>query len=220
MPTGQVQRLTLSPTPVSAPFSIPVCFRAHTHPCLSSFPPSLIVPLVSDSQPVLQKFQSSAAEVAPRAQRIRSPALRPQRRLARNHPGGNEAGLPRYASFLSRLPVAFRLLIIHHSPYSLCHIHRESPRTRVKIPLPNANAVVLPRTRNRKPMKTLITPRPLNPARQRRRRGQVDRASKSMIDTNSNYYLSYFEAITIAQERLISHVQDPFVHNLARTHTP
>lgn len=32
MLTGQAQRLTLRPTPVSAPFSIPVCFRAQAHP--------------------------------------------------------------------------------------------------------------------------------------------------------------------------------------------
>ena len=32
MPTGQAQRSSPRPTPVSAPFSIPVCFRAQPHP--------------------------------------------------------------------------------------------------------------------------------------------------------------------------------------------
>ena len=41
MPTAKARRSTLPPTPVSAPFSIPVCFRAQAHP-----PPYRPLPLL------------------------------------------------------------------------------------------------------------------------------------------------------------------------------
>lgn len=85
MPTGQAQPLTLHPTPVSTPFSIPVCFRSKTRPAyrllslllLPPHPPLFILPLDPDSRSVLQMLPLSAAEAAPRAQRTRSPELPP-----------------------------------------------------------------------------------------------------------------------------------------------
>lgn len=62
------------------PFPNSPCLSSALPPPHSPFtPPPFIVPLNSDSQPVLQKLPLNAAEVALRARRTRSPELRPQR---------------------------------------------------------------------------------------------------------------------------------------------
>jgi hypothetical protein len=86
----------------------------------------------------------------------------------------------------------------------------------VQIPHPSVNAVALPRIPSQRPTRTPITSNLLNLARLPRRRGQGGPASPQPIDTT---YLSFFEAIMIAQERLIPHVQGSFVHNIEQ-HTP
>jgi len=153
-------------------------------------PPLLITPSPPFPQPLPQKLPQSVVEAVPRAPRTRSPVLPPQRPPARRHPRGNEAGPPRYASFLSHLPITSTRLIIRHPPlFTFPHPRRERLRMRPSILHPSANAVALPRTPNRTPMKTPITSSPLllllNLAPRRGRRGRVDLARSRTIDTNN-----------------------------------
>ena len=169
-------------------------------PCPSSLLIVLLPLLITLSppfpQPLPQKLPRSVAEAVPRAPRTRSPALLPQRPPARRLPRGNEAGPPRYASFLSHLPITSTRLIIRHTPpiHFPTPARRERLRMRLSILHPSVNAVVLPRTPSRTPMKTPITLSLLllllNLAPRRGRRGRVDLARSRTIDTNNQLPIS------------------------------
>ena len=195
MPTGQAQRLTLRPTPVSTPFSIPVCFRSQTRPAYR------LVPLPSLSSPVVLGFTAGAAESPPKRGRGRPKGSKNKKsgtsttEATGEEPPKRKRGRPPKARIIL-ISSTCRVPSSHHSsfPYSLSH--RERRRRRVQIPHPNVNAAVLPRIPSRTPMKTPIMSSLLNLAQQRRRGGQVGPARSQTIDTTTVFPI--FEAITIA----------------------
>jgi hypothetical protein len=166
------QRLTLPPTPVSAPFSIPVCFRAQAHP---------------PYRPLLPLYRSPRSN--PPAGTTESPPKRGRGRPkgSKNKKSGTSAaeasGEEAPKRKRGRPPKVCIILISstcrvpssHHSsfPYSLSHTHRGRSRMKVSNPHPSANAVVPQRIPSRTPMKMPTTPSLLlNLApRRRRRRG-------------------------------------------------
>ena len=198
MPTGQAQRLTLRPTPVSALFSIPVCFRSQTRPAYRPSP-SLCCPL---------RFITGATDAPPKRGRGRPKGSKNKKSgtltadaAGEETPKRKRGRPPKVRIILISSSPPSRVPPSHHSsfpPYSLSH--RERLRMRARIPHRNVNAVVLPRTPSRTPMRTAITSSLLNPARQPRRGGRVGPARSRTIDTTD--HVSRFKAIAIARERL------------------
>ena len=172
MPTAQAQRLTLPPIPVSAPFSIPVCFRAQAHP---------------PYRPLLSLYRSPRSNTLAGATETPAKRGRGRPKGSKNKKSGTSATEAPGEEAPKRKrgrPPKVRIILIsstcrvpssHHSsfPYSLSHTHRERPRMKVSIPHPSVNAVVRRRTPSRILMKTPITSSLLlNLApRRRRRRG-------------------------------------------------
>lgn len=208
MPTGPAPRLTLWPTTVSTPFSIPVCFRSQARPAY---------------RPLERVLTGDATESPPKRGRGRPKGSKNKKSVSSTADATGEEAPKRKRGRPPKVRIilissACRVPSSHHSsfPHSHSHTHRERRRMREQIPHPSANVVVLPRIPSRRPMKTPITSNLLNLAPRPRRRGRVGPARARAIDTT---YLSFFEAIMIAQERLIPHVQDSFVHNIEQ-HTP
>jgi len=172
---GKAQRLTLPPTPVSAPFSIPVCFRAQSHP---PYRP----PLSLCHSPRIRIYSCcyrnscKAWQRSPQGleeQEVRHFCHRGDRRggtqeEARPAPQGTHHS---YLAYPSR-PVFSSFIILL---FTFPHTHRERLRMRASIPHPSVNAVALPRIPSRRLTKTPIMLNPLlnqapRPRRLRRRR--------------------------------------------------
>ena len=215
---GRAQRLTLPLTPVSAPFSIPVCFRAQSHPPYRP-PLSLCHSPESKSLAAATETPAKRGRGRPKGSKNKKSGTSATEATGEEAPKRKRGRPPKVRIIL--ISPACRIPSSHHSSfsYSLSHTNRERLRMRASNPHPSVNAVALPRIPSRRPMKTpimlnpLLNQAPRRPRLRRRRRGQVDRARSQTLDTT--YYLSYSEATTIAQERLIPHVQDSPVHNIA-----
>ncbi|KAF9642773.1 hypothetical protein BDM02DRAFT_1938936 [Thelephora ganbajun] len=205
MPMGQAQRLTLRPTQVSTPFSIPVCFRAQAL-LAYRYPLSLYRSPGSKILAATTETPARRGRGRPKGSKNKKSGTSTTEATGEEAPKRKRGRPPKVCIIL--ISYTCRVQSSHHSsfPYSLSHTYRERPRMRVSIPHRSVNAVVLPRIPSRTLMKTLITSSLLLNLAPRRGRGQVDRARSQMIDTT--YYLSYSEVTTIPQERLIPHVQD------------